>query len=208
MGIPIAQLPQDLFALQQVIWEQRPACVVETGLFDGGSAVFYASMLELIGTKGGRGVVSVELDVRQEARQTIAEHPLGSRITVIEGDSAAPATVARVREVIGDERNVLVVLDSNHSREHVRRELDAYSELVPEGGWLIVFDGIMRQIALAGVLPGFGEEPSWVDDNPLQATEEFLLDHPHFSVSTRNSDLGATFAPRGFLQRTGTGRVS
>lgn len=207
MGVPVQQLPQDLFALQQVIWEQRPSYVVETGLYDGGSAVFYASMLELI---GGKGVVSVELNVRQEARRTIGVHPLGHLITVIEGDSSDPATVARVREVIGDERNVLVGLDSGHSREHVRKELDVYSELVPEGGWLIVFDGIMRQIGLADVSPGFGEEASWVDDNPLQAIEEFLPDHPDFSVSSRNSDLGATFAPQGFLQRASavTGNVA
>jgi cephalosporin hydroxylase len=203
MGVPIQQLPQDLFVLQQVIWEQRPAYVVETGLLDGGSAIFYASMLERV---GGKGVISVELNARQDARRTIGVHPLGGRITVIEGDSAAPGTVARVREVIGDERNVLVALDSDHSREHVRRELDAYSEFVPERGWLIVFDGIMRQIGLAGVSPGFGESASWVDDNPMQAIEDFLRDHPDFLVSSRNSDLGATFAPRGFLQRTGSGR--
>ena len=202
MGVPIQQLPQDLFALQQVIWQQRPAYIVETGLYDGGSAVFYASMLELV---GGKGVISVELKVTEEARQTIDRHPLGSRITVIEGDSAARGTVVRVREVIGNEPNVLVTLDSDHSRGHVRKELDAYSEFVPEGGWLIVFDGIMRQIALAGVSPGFGEAASWVDDNPTPAIDDFLRDHPEFLVDSRNSDLGATFAPRGFLQRAGIG---
>jgi cephalosporin hydroxylase len=134
-------------------------------------------------------------------RESVAAHPLGDRVTVIEADSAADTTLTRVRDLLSGERNVMVVLDSDHSRAHVRRELEAYHGLVPPGGWLVAFDGIMQWIGASDVNPGLGESPSWVEDNPLPAIREFVREHPEFEVTDRAVRLGATFAPEGYLRR-------
>ncbi len=199
LGRPIAQLPQDLVLLQEVMCGQRPGVVVETGLALGGSAVFMSSILSVNG--GGR-VISVERDVKDTVRAALSEHPLGAMITIVEGDSTTVATFEAVRALVGKETNVMVVLDSDHSRDHVRRELESYSALVPPGGWLVVFDGQLEWVAELGVRGARGADKQWLEDNPLAATREFLRAHPEFSPSERNLRLGATFAPHGFLRRS------
>jgi cephalosporin hydroxylase len=198
LGQPILQLPEDLFALQEIIWDQHPDVIVETGVYKGGSAIFYASMLALT---GGQRVVSVELSVDPEIRTQLAEHPLGERVVLVEGDSVAPGTLSAVEEAVAGEHNVLVAIDSNHSREHVRRELEAYSSFVPLNGWLVAFDGVMEWLAAPDVDPAFGAQPSWTGDNPLPAIHDFAAAHPEFEITDLSRKFGATFAPDGFLRR-------
>jgi cephalosporin hydroxylase len=192
LGVEIWQWPTDLFVLQEILFEQRPRVVLETGTASGGSAIFYSSMLHLLG--GGR-VVSVDLEGPEEVRRLMAEHPRGGDVTLIRGDSKAPETLDKVRESLGDETNVLVVLDSNHSYEHVLGELRAYRDFVPVGGSLVVFDTICHYIA---DLPGKG---SWRDDNPLRAVDEFLAEDTRFERDPGREKLQVTMAPGGYLRR-------
>jgi cephalosporin hydroxylase len=110
--------------------------------------------------------------------------------------------VARVTELVAGRRSSLVSLDSDHRREHVARELEAYSPLTPVGGYLCVFDGIAPAIARSGMRPGYGESAEWLEDNPLLAVADFLARNPGFTTSDRNARLGATFAPGGLLLRS------
>jgi cephalosporin hydroxylase len=200
LGRPIAQLPHDLVLLQEILYDQQPGVVVETGLALGGSAVFMSSILN---ANGGGRVISVEFDVKDSVRTALSHHPFGDSITIVEGDSTVPATVEEVRRLVAGEPNVLVVLDSDHSRDHVRRELEAYYTLVPPDGWLVVFDGVLEWVAELGIRGARGADKRWIEDNPLAAIREFLRDHSEFHASDRNLALGATFAPSGFLRRSG-----
>src|SRR5687768_13839906 len=127
-GRPVIQFPQDLMALQEIIWRVRPAAVVETGIAHGGSLVFSASMLQLLGGDGV--VIGVDIDIRAHNRAAIESHPLAPRIRLVEGSSTAPEVLGRVKELIGGRGPVLVILDSNHTHDHVRQELDLYAPLV------------------------------------------------------------------------------
>lgn len=174
MGRPIIQLPEDMIRLQEVVHRVRPDVVVETGVAHGGSAVFVASLLRAMGH--GR-VVSVDVEIRPDNRRAIEEHVLSELITLVEGDSVADETVARVGEHVGDARVVLVVLDSNHSKKHVSRELEAYHHLVSKDSYIIATDGIMRDVARTP-----NGSASWVHDNPAAAAEEFAAKHPDFEL--------------------------
>ncbi len=193
LGVPIWQLPQDMMMMQELIWKLRPDVIVETGLALGGSAIFYASLLELI---GHGHVITVEVKVQKPVRATVAAHPLGKRTTQIEGSSIDDDIVARVRGMIDADARVLVVLDSNHTRAHVRHELEKYSPFVGPDGYVVVFDGNMETLADAA-----DGSPEWIDDNPAAATRDFLADHPEFEVDPHYNRLGATYCPDGFLRR-------
>ncbi|MEM1049398.1 MAG: CmcI family methyltransferase [Pseudomonadota bacterium] len=174
LGRPIIQLPEDMIRMQETIDRIRPDVILETGIAHGGSAVFFASVMKLLGK--GR-VVSVDIEIRDHNRKALETHPLKPLITLIEGDSVAPETVARVRDEIGDAETVLVILDSNHSREHVAAELEAYADLVSVGSYCIVCDGIM-----ADVVGAPRSEPDWHTNNPVTATRAFLEKHPEFRL--------------------------
>jgi len=174
LGRPIIQLPEDMIRLQETICAVRPDVILETGIAHGGSAIFFASILELIGK--GR-VVSVDIEIREHNRNALEAHKLKPLITLIEGDSVAPDTVSKVREAVGTAETVLVVLDSNHTRDHVAAELDAYADLVSIGSYCIVCDGIM-----ADVVGAPRTQQGWTTDNPVTATREFLEAHPEFRL--------------------------
>jgi cephalosporin hydroxylase len=197
MGVPVIQLPEDLMTMQAVIHRVRPDVIVETGTAHGGSAIFYASMLELLG--GGR-VVSVDVEIRPHNRRAIESHPLGNRVLLIEGSSIAAATARQVRDAIRSGARVLVALDSNHSRAHVAQELEHYAPLVTPGSYLIVFDGVMKDLADA---PSGRAE--WATDNPLAAMDEFLADHPEFERDSEIVPYPVTHCPGGFLRRRTNG---
>ncbi len=201
LGRPVIQLPEDLIRIQEVVHELRPDVIVECGVAHGGSLVFYASLCKLL--DHGR-VVGVDVDIRPRNRAALEAHPLAEWITLVEADSVAPATVERVAaEVEGAERT-LIVLDSNHSKEHVRAELEAYAPLVSVGSYVVVMDGIMQLVADTP-----RGETGWVSDNPLVAAEEFVAAHPEsFAFEDppwrfNESELrtGVTHAPRGVLRR-------
>jgi len=172
LGRPVIQLPEDLLRVQEVIYRLQPDVIVETGVAHGGSLIFYASLCRLLGK--GR-IIGVDVEIRPHNRAAIEGHPLAQSITLIEGDAVAAETVARVRALVKPGETVLVLLDSNHSREHVLRELEAYSPLVTPGSYIVATDGLMRD--LTDVPRG---DPGWAHDNPAEAAAEFAREHPAF----------------------------
>ena len=142
MGRPIIQFPQDMVAMQEIIWALRPDIIVETGIAHGGSLVFYASMLELI---GHGEVLGVDIDIRQHNREAIEAHPMSKRIRMIQGSSIDPVIVEQVRQRI-EGKKVLVVLDSNHTHEHVLEELRAYAPMTSVGSYCVVMDTVVEDM--------------------------------------------------------------
>lgn len=172
MGRPIIQLPEDLIRVQEVLNGLRPDVIVETGVAHGGSLIFYASLCKL----WGRGrVIGIDIEIRPHNRTTIEAHELFPYITLIEGSSIAPETVERVRSLIGPDESVFVMLDSNHTKDHVLEELNAYSPMVTPGSYIVASDGIMEQ-----VVGGLRTKPDWTWNNPKAAAAEFAGLNPHF----------------------------
>ena len=194
LGRPIIQYPQDVLAVQEIIWRVRPDLVVETGIARGGSLILSASLLELIGGEGL--VVGVDIDIREHNRVEIERHPLFKRIKMIEGSSLADETFREV-ERLAEGRRALVMLDSNHTHEHVARELELYSTLVREGSYLIVFDTVVEELP-----PELSAERPWgPGDNPMTAVREFLQTNDRFEVDEEMRDkLLITAAPGGYLR--------
>lgn len=197
LGVPIIQLPGDLVAMQELIWRLRPDCIVECGLAHGGAAIFYASLLELIG-KGK--VIGVDVEIRQANRVVMENHPLAHRLTLIEAGSTTAGAVERVEELTRGARCVLVVLDSCHSRDHVARELELYHKLVTPGSYVVVMDG-----AQAHVWDTPRGRPEWREDNPLPAVAAFLAHHPEFAEDPHYTRARVTSSPHGFLRRRAAG---
>jgi cephalosporin hydroxylase len=193
LGIPIIQLPEDIVIVQELIWRVRPDVIVECGVAHGGALVLYASILELLGR--GR-VIGIDVEIRKYNRLAIESHPLARRITLIEGSSTDLAIVAGVRDSIDPSARTMVMLDSDHSREHVRAELELYAPLVSPGSYLVVFDEVMPMVADAP-----NGKPSWATDNPLEAVRDFLVEHPEFEVDAAPERLAVTYCRSGFLRR-------
>jgi cephalosporin hydroxylase len=196
LGVPIIQFPPDIIALQELCWKVKPAVVVETGIARGGSLIFYASMLELLGSDGF--VIGVDIDIRGHNRAVIESHPLARRVRLIEGSSIDPATVAQVNSMVGDRRPVLVILDSMHTGDHVLAELDAYSGLVDAGSYLVVQDTLIEDVP-EGLYP---DRPWSHGNSPASAVDEFLArPGSRFVIDDEYaSKLVITSTPRGFLR--------
>lgn len=171
-GHAVLQLPEDLVRLQEVVYRVRPDVIIETGVFRGGSLMFHATLCQALGR--GR-VIGIDRHIDAAQRESIQGDLLGSRISLVEGDSASPEVVSRVAQMIRPGESVLVILDSAHSQEHVARELECYSRFVTPGSYIIATDGIMRELA---DVPG--GQPDWVSDNPVSAANEFAVRHPEF----------------------------
>lgn len=172
MGRPIIQLPEDMVRMQEVLYRVKPDVVIETGVAHGGSLIFYASLFKAMGK--GR-VIGVDIEIREHNRKAIEAHEMKPLIELVEGSSIDPDTVARVRSLIRPGERCLVILDSNHSRAHVKAELDAYFDLVAPGSYIVATDGSMRD--LHDVPRG---NPDWITDNPCEAAQDFLKEHPEF----------------------------
>ena len=173
-GRPIIQLPEDIVRIQEVIYRVRPDVIVETGVAHGGSLVFYATLCKAMGQ--GR-VIGVDIEIRPHNRSAIESHELSSLITLIEGSSSDPGIVERVSNSIKPGETVLVILDSNHTKEHVRDELDAYHQFVTPGSYIVATDGSMKD--LHDVPRG---KPDWSWNNPAAAAAEFAASHQDFRV--------------------------
>jgi cephalosporin hydroxylase len=174
MGRPMIQLPEDMVRIQELIWTLRPDVLIETGIAHGGSLIFYASLFEAIGH--GR-VIGVDVDIRAPNRAAIEAHPMFRRIDMVEGSSTAPDVVARVAGLVAPGETVMVVLDSDHGRDHVLAELRAYAPLVQVGGYLVAADGIMQDLAGAP-----RSAPDWDIDNPQQAARAFVNEDDRFVI--------------------------
>jgi cephalosporin hydroxylase len=193
LGVPIIQLPGDIVAMQELIWKVRPELIIECGVAHGGSAILYASLLELI---GHGEVVAVDCEIRQHNRVALMSHPLSRRVRLLEASSTAQETMARLRMMAAGREPVLVVLDSNHSTEHVRRELELYHDLVTPDSYIVVMDG-----AQAHVWDTPRGKPEWQTSHPLAAIEEFLAEHEEFEEDPHYARFEVTSSPRGFLRR-------
>ena len=174
LGRPIIQLPDDMIRIQEAIFQVQPDVIVETGIAHGGSLIFYSSLMELIGK--GR-VIGLDIDIRPHNRAAIEAHPMARRITMIEGSSTAPEVVEQVKALIKPDDVVMLILDSNHARDHVADELDAYAALVTPGSYILSQDGVMQLVA---GMPRTQDD--WDEDNPITAVNAFLAQHPEFVV--------------------------
>ncbi len=195
LGLPMLQLPEDVLMLQEVFWDVRPDVVVETGVARGGSTILWASLLAM---GGGREVVGVDIHIPSDVREAVETHPLGGFAHLVEGNSVAEDVVARVRERIRDDDRVLVVLDSDHSRAHVRAELESYAPVVTPGSYLVATDGVMQ--SLADAPRGRAE---WAHDNPLAAVNEWLEERDDYERDESRERLLATYFPSAWLRRRG-----
>jgi len=173
-GQPLLQLPEDVVRLQEVVFDLKPEVIIETGVCGGGSLLFHATLCEAMGK--GR-VIGIDIQIPESIRAGVKAHRLAHRITMIEADSSAPSTVAQVSELVGHSCPVMVILDSDHSRAHVTKELEAYAPLVTPGSCIVAEDGIMRDLT---DVPG--GDPSWDRDNPATAAREFLAAHSEFEL--------------------------
>ena len=195
LGRPIIQFPQDMLAMQEIIWQVKPELIIETGIAHGGSLIFYASMLELIG--GKREVLGIDVDIRSHNRVEIEKHPMFKRITMIEGSSTDENIVNKVRQFAQGKKSILVALDSNHTHEHVFRELELYSPLISKGSYLVVFDTIIEDMPA----DFFPDRPWGKGNNPKTAVWEFLKTHDRFVIDKEiEHKLLITVAPDGYLR--------
>lgn len=195
LGRPIIQFPQDVMAMQEILWEVKPDLVIETGIAHGGSLIFHASILQLIGASGH--VLGIDIDIREHNRVEIEKHPLAAGIAMIEGSSIDPAVVKQVRDFTKNRERVLVVLDSNHTHDHVLKELELYSPLVTKDSYLVVFDTVVEEMPA----DFFPDRPWGKGDNPKTAVREFLRGTDRFVVDTEiQNKLLLSVAPEGYLR--------
>ena len=211
LGRPIIQYPQDMAAMQELIWQVRPDLIIETGIAHGGSLILSASMLAMLDmcdaidagvtldpAKSKRMVLGIDIDIRAHNRAAIEAHPMASRIRMIQGSSIAPDVVAQVREIAGSFRRVLVCLDSNHTHDHVLAELRAYAPLASVGSYCVVFDTVVEDMP-ADMFP---DRPWGPGNNPKTAVWEYLKAHPEFAIDKSiQHKLLITVAPDGYLKR-------
>lgn len=211
LGRPIIQYPQDMVAVQELIWKIKPDLVIETGIAHGGSLILSASMLALLdycdAVEAGtsldpmatrRRVLGIDIDIRAHNRAAIEAHPMAHRIDMLQGSSIAPDMIAKVREVAVRHERVLVFLDSNHTHDHVLAELEAYAPLVSRGSYCVVFDTVIEDLP-AGLYP---DRPWDVGNNPKTAVREFLSRNHDFEVDAdMDAKLLITVAPGGYLRR-------
>jgi cephalosporin hydroxylase len=197
MGVPIIQLPADIMATQEVIWATKPDVIIETGVARGGSLLFMASLLELIG-KGK--VIGIDIDIRPHNRLSIECNPIAKRIQLIEGSSVAPETIAKVRAQIPASATVMVVLDSDHSRDHVLAELRAYAPMVTPSCYLVVADTVLGHVDENLANPG--RSKIWFKGNePMAALDIFFRESGRFESDTAiNGKLIFASSPGGYLR--------
>ena len=203
MGRPINQYPQDVVAMQELLFEVKPDLVIETGIAHGGSLILYSSLLELNALHGGPAdarVVGVDIEIRPHNRAAIEAHPMAGRIDMIEGSSVDPVVVEQVHRAADGRRTVLVCLDSLHSHDHVLAELAAYAHLTTVGSYCVVFDTIAETLPQSYF--DAADRRCAPGDSPMTALDAFLVDHPEFQVASEVSDrLLITVAPGGYLRR-------
>ena len=212
-GRPIIQYPQDMVAMQELIWSIKPDLIIETGIAHGGSLIFSASMLALLdmcdaieaGEKldpknSRRKVLGIDIDIREHNRAAIEAHPMASRIQMIQGSSIAPEIIEQVRSVAANYSRVLVYLDSNHTHDHVLAELQAYAPLTSKGSYCVVFDTVVEDMPKEM----FPDRPWGPGDNPKTAVWEYRKTHPEFEIDKSiQHKLLITVAPDGYLKRVG-----
>lgn len=197
MGVPIIQFPADIMATQEVIWATKPDVIIETGVARGGSVLFMASLLEVMG-KGK--VIGVDIDIRAHNRDTIEQHPMSKRVVLIEGGSVDEATLARVRAEIPQGARVMVVLDSDHSRAHVLAECRAYGPMVTPGCYMVVADTIVGHVSEENA-PKKRSKLWFKGNEPLSALHDYMTETDRFEVDeVLNGKLVLSSSPGGYVR--------
>ena len=202
MGRPIIQYPQDIIAMQEIIWDIKPDLIIEAGIAHGGSLIYYASILELLSISGlGEGsVLAVDIDIREHNRKEIETHPMSKRIEMIQGSSVSPEIIDEIKKKAVGKNKVLVLLDSNHTHQHVLEELVAYAPLVSKGSYCVVFDTFIEDMP-DGSYP---DRPWGQGDNPKTAVWKYLETHPEFEIDKSiQNKLLITVCPDGYLKKVG-----
>ena len=215
LGRPIIQYPQDMIAIQEIIWKTKPDLIIETGIAHGGSLIMSASILALLDMcdvierkksgrlffnpkKSKRKVLGIDIDIRSHNRKAIESHPMASRIQMIEGSSVDPLIIESVKKISKNYKSLMVLLDSNHTHEHVYKELEAYAKLVSIGSYCVVFDTVIEDVPNAMFL----DRPWGIGNNPKTAVQEYLKIHPEFKIDKQiQNKLLITVAPDGYLKR-------
>lgn len=201
MGIPIIQYPQDIVAMQEIIYELKPDLIIETGVAHGGSIVFYASLLELNALDGGPNnakIIGIDIDIRAHNLISLEKHSMFPRMELIEGSSVSEDVINRVYEIAKGFTKILLILDSNHTEEHVSSELDAYAKLVSVGSYCVVFDTVIEE------LPDslHSDRPWGKGNNPKTAVYKFLANNSNFVIdSAIDEKIQISVAPSGYLKR-------
>ncbi len=226
LGRPIIQYPQDMVALHEIIWDVRPDLIIECGIAHGGSLINNASMLAILDycdavesgevlnpKQSKRKVLGIDIDIREHNRKAIEAHPLSHKIDMIQGSSIAPEIIHQVKNYAKDFQLILVILDSNHTHDHVLAELEAYAPLTSKGSYCIVFDTIVEDLP-EDMYPnrpwGKGDNPKtavWAYLDALKANTCFGADNQplNFEIDKNiEHKLLITVAPDGFLKRTCT----
>ena len=213
LGRPVIQYPQDIVAMQEIIWEVKPDLIIETGIAHGGSLIMNASLLAMLDycdaiengelvdpSKPKRRVLGIDIDIREHNRKAIKEHPMSNRIDMIQGSSIADEIIAQVHAYAKNYKRILVSLDSNHTHEHVLAELKAYAPLTSKGSYCVVFDTVIED------MPNelFPDRPWGKGNNPKTAVWEYLKTHPEFEIDKSiQNKLLITVAPDGYLKKVG-----
>lgn len=223
LGRPLIQFPQDMAAIQELVWRVRPDLIIETGIAHGGSLIMSASLLALLDycdaveaktaldpKTTGRRVLGIDIDIRPHNRAAIEAHPMAHRIDMIEGSSIAPEIIARVGNIANSYRSVLVLLDSNHTHDHVLAELKAYAPFVSKGSYCVVFDTLIEDMPTDMV----SDRPWGKGNNPKTAVHQYLrqlIEGKHTAAdgtplafeidSSLENKLLITVAPDGYLRR-------
>lgn len=199
LGLPIIQFPQDIMAMQEIIWKVKPDLIIETGVARGGSIIFYASLLEMLGGKGK--VVGIDIDIRQHNKKRIMSHPLyksKKRIILLEGSSTDSRVLEKVRKIARGKKRILICLDSDHTHDHVIKELELYSPLVSKGSYIVVFDTDIEQLP-ASLFVG---KPYSKGNSPQIAADVFLAKNNNFIADKQITDkFLITVATGGYLKR-------
>lgn len=196
MGRPIIAYPQDMIAMQEIIWEVKPDLIIEAGIAHGGSIVYYASLLELIGGDGL--VLGIDIDIRKHNRDLIEAHPMKKRIEMIEGSSISAEVAAQVYEIAKNKKTIMVCLDSNHTHDHVLEELKLYAPLTSVGSFCVIFDTVVEDLPK----DQYNDRPWDVGNNPKTAVFEYLKDNNDFEINKEiDNKLLISVAPDGYLKR-------
>ncbi|MDA8741696.1 cephalosporin hydroxylase family protein, partial [Amylibacter sp.] len=197
MGIPIIQLPADIMATQEVIWKTKPDIIIETGVARGGSVLFMASILEMM---GNGQVIGVDIDIRKHNRESIEAHPMSKRVTLIEGGSVDDSILKQVRANIPDGARVMVVLDSDHSRDHVLEECRAYGPMVTKDCYMVVADTLVGHLDEKEA-PQNRSQVWYKGNDPLTALQDYMLESDRFEIDLEiNGKLVLSSSPGGYLR--------
>tara|TARA_B110000967_G_C18836763_1_gene537156 strand:- start:563 stop:1303 length:741 start_codon:yes stop_codon:yes gene_type:complete len=201
LGRPIIQYPQDIVAMQELIWKVKPDLIIETGIAHGGSLIFMSSMLVMLEACGeieNGKVLGIDIDIRDHNKKAIHDHPMSKNITMFEGSSISDSTIKRVKNFAKKSKKTLVILDSNHTHDHVLAELEAYASLVSINSYCVVFDTVIEDMPDNS----FPNRPWGKENNPKTAVLKYLKTHSEFEIdeSIQNKYL-ITVAPQGYLKK-------